>query len=95
MRPKLERFDVRFLPPHSSPLNSVERLWSLIKGRFRQLLGLSNINAPANWPELAACVLAIAERIPLRTIDALLRANRRDLVALLEAQGRKVNKPRV
>lgn len=49
VRSKLERFQVRFLPAHSSPLNSIERLWALIKGRFRQLLGLSKVNAPTTW----------------------------------------------
>lgn len=83
-RRHLEHFRVYWLPPYSSPLNAIERLWAVVKRQYRQHLGLSLPSRPTSWTRLARTVLTIAQRVPRSTILALLTSNQREIVRLLE-----------
>ena len=55
--PLLDHFTVLWLPPYSSQLNSIERLWAVIKTHFRKHRGIKVASGPLDWHKLAELVL--------------------------------------
>ena len=77
-------FTMLFLPPSASRLNPIERLWGLLKPRWRHRL--IQVDEDISQQQMLIEVRSILSSIPNDTIQGLAKGCRRELLELLEGQ---------